>query len=106
MTIKTSVLEKISDFTELPKDLITGMPKLTFIGSRNLQVDNYRGLKEYTSTLIRLGAKGMTIEIYGSGLYITRIEADTIFIEGHIEKTCFVTGKNFSDSKKTDSSAE
>lgn len=75
------------------------MPKLTFIGNRNLQADNYRGLKEYTKTLIRLGAKGMTIEIYGSDLHITRIESDTVFIEGNIDKTCFVSAKNFSDTK-------
>ena len=75
------------------------MPKLTFNGARNLQADNYRGLKEYTQSLIRLGAKGMTIEIYGSDLHITRIEADTVFIEGNIDKTCFVSAKNLSGTK-------
>lgn len=97
--MKTSLLEKFSDFTELPKDLITGMPKLTVIGCGNLQVDNYRGLLEYTSEKIRLSAKNVYIEITGSDLNFTRIETDSVFVEGRIEKIEFVQ-KNKSYSQK------
>lgn len=97
--MKTSFLEKFSDYTELPKDLITGMPKLTLIGSVNLQVDNYRGLLEYTSEKIRLSAKSIHIEITGTDLNFTKIEEDTVFIEGCIEKIELVQ-KNKSFLKK------
>lgn len=96
--MKTSFTEKIADFTELPKDLITGMPKLTLIGNRNLQVDNYKGLSEYGCELIRLAAKGGCIEISGSELCITRIEADSIFIEGCISSVTFIS-KNINRKK-------
>ena len=88
--MKTSLTEKIADITELPKELITGMPKLTLIGSRNLQVDGYKGLTEYSSELIRLAAKGNTKEIGGSELCITRIDSDSIYIEGNISGVVFV----------------
>lgn len=88
--MKTSLTEKIADFTELPKELITGMAKLTVIGNRSVQVDGYRGLSEYSGELIRLAAKNNIIEISGRELCITRIEADVIFIEGVISDIAFI----------------
>lgn len=89
-TMKTSLTEKIADFTELPKELITGMAKLTVIGNHNIQVDGCKGLSEYSAVLIRLRVKNGAIEISGSELCITRIEADSVFIEGIISDITFI----------------
>lgn len=76
------------------------MPKLTIIGNHNLQIDNYRGLKEYTANLIRLGAKGMSLEIYGEDLIITKIDAETIFLEGNIAKLLLITSQKSRAAKE------
>ena len=88
--MKKNILERFSDFADLPKDVTMGLAKVTFIGNRNLRVDNYRGLVEYTTKKIELNAKNMYIEITGDELNIIRIEADVIFIEGEIKNTEFV----------------
>ena len=85
-----NLMEKVSDFADMPKDITMGWAKLTFVGHRNLQVDNYRGLLSYSQENIRLAAKTADILVTGKGLAITRIEAETVFVEGDIENVEFI----------------
>ncbi len=86
----TNLMEKVSDFADMPKDITMGWAKLTFIGHKNLQVDNYRGLLSYSSQAIKLAAKTADILIVGEELTITRIEAETVFVEGDIKNVEFI----------------
>lgn len=85
-----NLMEKVSDFADMPKDVTMGWAKLTFVGHKNLQVDNYRGLLSYSQQNIKLAAKTADILISGEELTITRIEADTVFVEGDITNVEFI----------------
>ena len=53
----------VIDVLELPKDILFGIPYLTFHGNLELIVENHRGLVNYEETEISILAKENTILI-------------------------------------------
>ena len=49
-----SFKNKMAELSELPKDVALGMPVLTVLGQMELSLENYRGIIEYTDTLVRI----------------------------------------------------
>ncbi|WP_346663507.1 YabP/YqfC family sporulation protein [uncultured Merdimonas sp.] len=65
---------KIAEWAEIPKDITPGVPVLTITGHSELRLENYRGILEYTDTLIRvvicdgflhIGGENIQIRSYG-----------------------------------------
>lgn len=82
--MKKGIRERIAEMTEIPKDFMMNMPRVTILGNREIYVDNYKGLLEYSGELIRLLTNNKIISIKGDGLLITRIVEDAIFVGGNI----------------------
>lgn len=82
--MKKGIRERIAEMTEIPKDFMMNMPRVTILGNREIYVDNYKGLLEYSQELIRLLTTNKIISIKGDGLLITRIVEDAIFVGGNI----------------------
>jgi len=80
-----SVKEKITDMFEMPNDVTLGSPKVTVIGDNQLTIENYNGLLEYTSELVRVRTSAKMITVTGQKLNICTITDSDIFIEGIIE---------------------
>ena len=96
--MKKGIRERIAEMTEIPKDFMMNMPRVTILGNREIYVDNYKGLLEYSDELIRLATTNKTIKIKGEGLLITRIVEDAIFFGGNIISVEFVS-KNKKSTK-------
>lgn len=82
--MKKGIRERIAEMTEIPKDFMMNMPRVTILGNREIYVDNYKGLLEYSGELIRLLTTNKIISIKGDGLLITRIVEEAIFVGGNI----------------------
>ena len=82
--MKKGIREQIAEMTEIPKDFMMNMPRVTILGNREIYVDNYKGLLEYSQEVIRLLTTNKIISIKGDGLLITRIVEDAIFVGGNI----------------------
>ena len=82
--MKKGIRERIAEMTEIPKDFMMNMPRVTILGNREIYVDNYKGLLEYSDELIRLATTNKIIAIKGDGLLITRIVEEAIFVGGNI----------------------
>ncbi len=82
--MKKGIGERIAEITEIPKDYIMNLPRITILGTREVYVDNYKGLLEYSHELIRLATTNKIIIIKGTGLIITRIVEDAVFVGGNI----------------------
>lgn len=76
--------EKFADMTELPKDVVMDLTRIVLVGNRDLQIENYKGLLEYSEDIIRVAANNRQIVITGTELCINKMEAETIFIGGRI----------------------
>ena len=91
--MKKGLREKIAEITDIPKDFLMNMPRITLLGNRELHIDNYKGLLEYTNELISVASTNKIIVVKGNGLIITRIVEKSVYIGGSILSVEF-TNKN------------
>ena len=82
--MKKGIRERIAEMTEIPKDFMMNMPRVTILGNREICVDNYKGLLMYSDELVKLLTTNKIISIKGENLLITRILEDMIFVGGNI----------------------
>lgn len=77
------IREAVADSFGLPKDVMMNMPKLSIGGNREVYIENYKGILEYTSDEIRLSTTIGIVRICGKNLNIDRIRLNDIFISGY-----------------------
>ena len=68
--MKESLKKKMACTTNLPKDVIFGVPIITMTGQLEVCVENYKGIMEYTDTLIRIRSKVGQIRVTGRNMQI------------------------------------
>lgn len=77
---ETDILDKLN----LPKDITQGAFVLTAVGNRELYIENYKGILEYTKNCIRIQGKNTYIKIEGHNLKIDHYTEEDMLIKGHI----------------------
>ncbi len=80
-----SFRNKIAELSELPKDVALGMPVLTVTGQMELCLENYRGIIEYTDSLVRIQTKTGQIRINGQQLQVVYYTSDEMKVTGRIQ---------------------
>lgn len=76
--------QNLFDKLHLPKDITQGAFILTAIGNKELYIENYKGILEYTSTCIRIQGKNTYILIEGKSLTIDHYTEEDMLIKGNI----------------------
>lgn len=84
-TQEHSFKNKIAEASELPKDVVMGQPVVTVLGRMELNIENYRGIIEYTDVLIRIQTKAGQIRITGKDLRVEYYTNDDMKLTGRIE---------------------
>ena len=77
---------RMADAANLPKDVVLGVPILTLTGHYEVNIENYRGILEYTEQLIRINVRGGQIRITGKSLEINYYTTNDMKITGKVEK--------------------
>ncbi|MCI9488960.1 MAG: sporulation protein YqfC [Dorea sp.] len=80
-----SLKNKIAEASGLPKDVVMGQPVVTVLGRMELNIENYRGIIEYTDALIRVQTKAGQIRITGKNLSVDYYTNDDMKLTGRIE---------------------
>lgn len=70
---------------ELPKDLVYHAAIVTVMGNRELVIENYKGILEYETDVIRVQAKNCRIAVRGRNLNIPYYTNDEMKITGIIQ---------------------
>ncbi len=83
---KNSLKNKVSDAINIPKDVVFGVPIVRMIGQQEFYIENYRGILEYTDTLVRVQTKIGQILLHGKRLEILYYTNDEMKVTGLIEK--------------------
>ncbi len=83
---KNKFKNRISDAVNIPKDVILGVPIVRIIGQEEFYIENYRGILEYTDTVIRVQTKIGQIYLTGKRLEILYYTNDEMKVVGFIEK--------------------
>lgn len=82
---KKTFINRMADAANMPKDVMLGVPILTMTGQTEVNVENYRGILEYTEWMIRVQTKIGQIKIVGKSLQIDYYTNDEMKITGHID---------------------
>ena len=79
-----STKEKISDFLELPKEVMLKSTKVTSIENTSVLIEGYKKIVDYYDNYIKIKANNIDIIIDGEGLDIVEITDYELVIEGKI----------------------
>lgn len=77
--------ELLVESLKLPKDSLLGASIVTVTGNRDIFVENYKGIIEYTDCRIVLQGKTCKIEISGKRLCIVYYTNEDMKISGWVE---------------------
>lgn len=80
---------RMADKMNMPKDVVLGVPILTLTGQYEMNIENYRGIMEYTEQLIRVKIRGGQVKLTGKHLEIIYYTNTDMQIVGKIEKIEF-----------------
>ena len=67
---KEQIREKLASAASMPKDVVLGASVVTMLGRNEVSIENYRGIIEYTDTLIRVQTKSGQIRLTGKKLEV------------------------------------
>ena len=81
---KGTFKHKMAEAANLPKDLALGLPVVHVTGRSEACVENYRGILEYTDSLVRVQTKCGQIRFTGKHLQIEYYMNDELKITGRI----------------------
>ena len=84
------VTGKIGDSLQIPRDLSYRESVLTFTGSRELYIENYKSIRQYRDTCILLLSPENQIKIQGTCLVIEYYTELEMKITGNICSVSFV----------------
>lgn len=76
----------ILDSLQLPKDILRGDIRITLTGNREVWIENYKGLLEYTNQTILLQGKSCKVQFEGKCLNIDYYTNEDMKLTGRI--TC------------------
>ncbi len=81
---KPKIKDKVAESLGASKEVILDLPRLIFIGNRELTVENYKSIGEYSDNLIVLETNPHKLRISGTGLEIKSIASELIYICGKV----------------------
>jgi len=84
-----NIKANISEALEIPKDILLDLPKVTFIGNLQVNIENHKGIVEYSDDNIRIKIKDGILKVSGMDLVIKTIVTEEIIISGKIASIDF-----------------
>lgn len=73
-------LSKITQFLEMPEEIMTDKPRITILGFDELVVENYKNILEYDELFIKVNTYIGAINISGINLKLIQMNKDDIMV--------------------------
>ena len=67
------------------RDVVAGLPRVELTGSRELRMENHRGILAYGSQEIHISGGKLVIKVRGSDLELKSMNASQLLITGEID---------------------
>ncbi len=81
---RPGLLEKTAEFLDLPGDVVAGLPKLELTGSRELRMENHKGILAYGNEEIHISGGKWMVKVRGQGLELKAMTGSELLITGDI----------------------
>ncbi|HEY8422687.1 MAG TPA: sporulation protein YqfC [Thermoclostridium sp.] len=85
-----TVKEKVARMLEIPEEIVSDRPKITTVGRKEVFIENYRGIIEFTNEIVRINSNYGIITITGKNMKIREITNEDIIITGDIDNIDYV----------------
>ena len=85
MKNRRSILQRLTDSTDLPGAPIPSQPVVEIAGDRRVLIENHFGVKEYGHERICVQVKFGILQICGCGLELSRMTKEQLVISGRID---------------------
>ncbi len=82
-------VRKTSEILELPKEVISNIPKITMTGFNEILIENFKGILEYEDFFVRIGTYIGNVNINGFNLKLNQMNEEDILVTGKIESVAF-----------------
>ena len=82
---REGLLERTAQVLDLPGDVVAGLPRVEITGSRELRMENHKGILAYGTEEIHVSGGKLILKIRGRGLELKSMNASELLITGEIE---------------------
>ena len=82
---REGLLEKTAQVLDLPGDVVAGLPRLELTGSRELRMENHKGILAYGSQEIHISGGKLVVKVRGTDLELKSMNASQLLITGEID---------------------
>lgn len=86
--------KSVSKFLEIPREVISNVPKITVTGFDEVLIENFKGILEYEDYFARISTSIGNININGFNLKLNQMTDDDILVSGRIENLDFENKKD------------
>ena len=90
MRKREKVKREITAALALPKEIVLNLPLITLYGNEELNLENYKGIVEYTNERIRISTSKGVLKIEGRSLLLKQVTSENISVTGSIIKIEFI----------------
>ena len=80
---------RVSKFLEIPREVISNVPKITITGFDEVFIENFKGILEYEDFFARISTEIGIININGFNLKLDQMTDNDILVSGKIENIDF-----------------
>lgn len=82
-------IRKINEILEMPREIVSNIPKITILGFNEMLIENYKGILEYEEFYIKVNTYIGVININGFNLKLNQMTEEDILIKGNIDSIDF-----------------
>lgn len=80
----------ISGALDLPKEIILDIPLITILGNEQIDIENFKGILEYSEEKVRLNTSIGILKIEGKDIYIKEMSCEKVLVIGKLHKIEFI----------------
>ena len=84
------VKREVTAALALPKEIVLNLPLITLYGNEELNLENYKGVVEYTGERIRISTSKGILKIEGRNLLLKQVTSENISVTGGILRIEFI----------------
>ena len=79
------IKEKVAGLLALPKEIALNLPLVIVTGRVEVNIENYKGIKEYTDTRVTIHTSAGLLAVEGRRLHLRQITVENIVVTGTID---------------------
>lgn len=81
---------RVARALDVPLDVISDVPRIEFMGHSSLNIENFRGILEYSETCIKVNTTVGIVEISGEDILIESITDEGVTAKGKFTGMRFI----------------